>query len=167
MSHERYPGGSILNRRVSRRRFNSAAVEAVWVIGLSGAALGAISYVVATNEGESQKLYGQSTDGEIKRLVVDILPNDRPLLRSKLSLDDDDILGVLTVGKTVSVIEVLGPVYPTGQSDLRVAVKGEDYGLWYKVIEPVLVTKESGTAIKATGFIAGNFLKKPEEPSGK
>lgn len=166
-SRERYSGVSILDRRVSRRRFNSAAVEAVWVIGLSGAALGAISYVVATKEGESQKHYNKPVETEAKRLIADRQGDHEPILRSELSLSDEDIVGYLGVGTPVEAIEILGPVYPTGQADLKTRVEGEDYGIWYRVVSPVRVTTSEGSVKESIGFIAGNFLKKPEEPSGK
>ena len=129
------------------------------------AVIAGIGYAYATKENESQTHYGELVDSEVKKLVVDSLPNDNPILRKELSLSDKDIVGHLRVGSQVKVKEVLGPVYPAGQSDLTMEVKTdgkiEKYGVWYKLVEPVLVVTEDGNYEQRTGFIAGNFLRKP------
>lgn len=156
-------GESLLNRPVSRRRFNAVVVEAAWVAGLSSLVLGTIGYLIATKEDESQQRYGEVVDKEVKRLVVDNLPDYDPILRSELSLADEDVVGYLSPGAEVEVVEVLGPVYPSPHSDFRTRVGKEEYGIWYKLITPLDVRLKDDTIEKRTGFIAGNFLKKPEE----
>ena len=151
------------DRRIPRRE---VLVEGAFIGASALAVIAGIGYAYATKEGESQNLYGKPTSDEIKDLVVDYLPNDQPLLRKELSLDDGDILGILTPGSKVRVNEVLGPIYATGQADLIVEGEdGEQYGLWYKLIEPVTAKTKDGQVVKRSGFIAGNFLKPEEETS--
>ena len=169
-------GEPLLYRPASRRRFLLGSAEAIEAAAIGAAVLtviGGIAYVWVTSEGESQQRYGEVVGDEVKYLEVHTY-DVPPVLRKDLSLKDKAEIGQLKLGTEVEVLEVLGPVYPTGQLDLIVEVETngqkEEYGLWYKLLRPVEVYKNNGKAEVRFGFIAGNFLgpsKESELPAAK
>src|SRR3990167_1324359 len=170
-------GEPLLYRSASRRRFLRCSSEVLEAGAIGAAAvftvIGGIAYTWVTSEGESQQRYGEVVSDEIKYLEVHNY-DVPPVLRKDLSLKDKAEIGQLKLGTEVEVLEVLGPVYPTGQLDLIVEVETngqkEEYGLWYKLLRPVEVYKNNGKAEVRFGFIAGNFLgpsKESELPAAK
>ena len=175
MSIEHRPrSDSWMDRSVSRRgffRLTGRNAKDTLMILSGAAATGGLAYLILENFLESEgfeNLTGQVIDGRVRPVKVDIIP-ETPLLRFKLDMSDETIIGTVKPGTIADeAVSVLGPLYPTGQSDLVVEVKDKKgrvrkYGVWFEISTPIQARKTDGTIVESTGYMAGNFITSPDK----
>jgi len=156
------------SQQVSRRRFlrlgAEKAAEIAACTGLATTVFGAVVYSVVQSERGPEVLTGESINDQIRTLTTDMYGDNPPILREEPSLDDKEISGTIEPGTVVKMREVYGPTYPTNQpADFRIVAKGRVYGVWFELINPIQIRTKDGLLEERTGFIAGNFLRKPTE----
>lgn len=155
----------VLDQRVDRRQVLGKAVKLTGG-AIVGVIFGGLWGKKAVEDFRAQEISNlEPFEGaKPKKLMTDFWGGntDIPVRNTPTYGNDDNLLGFAEPGIPVTGLAFPGNVYPSNPESLgRTSYKGGTVGTWYKIEVPVI--DKEGKVETVTGFVSGNYLRRPTE----